>query len=82
MADDERDNRDAEDAEPFVPFDEARQRPKTIDAGAADVGGVADHFTDSSENVVDEDDFAGKEDGLPGDNTAIFQRGTTIIPPS
>jgi len=80
--DKQRDNLDATDGpQPLVDVDEARKRPKTVDAGAPDVGGVADHFTDSSENVVD-GDFTGKEDGLPGDDTAIFQRGATIIPPS
>lgn len=68
-------------SKPLVSVDEARERPKTIDAHAADVGGVADHVTDTSATAVEDDEFTGKEDGLPGDKSAIFQRGVTSVPP-
>lgn len=67
---------------PFVSVDEARERPKTVDANAPDVGGVADDVSDTSVDVEDDDDRTDKEDGLHGDDTAIYQRGATLMPPS
>jgi len=66
---------------PFVSVDAASERPKTVDPNAEDVGGVADQSTHIPAQVAEDDDPAGKEDGLPGDGSAIYQRGATIIPP-
>lgn len=68
--------------EPFIDPDEARERPVSLPAAEGDGDAThGDQFTDDSGNTYEDGPPTGKEDGLPGEDGAIYQRGTTLLPP-
>lgn len=69
---------DRGEIEPLIDVDEARQRPRRLDtlADQPDTGDLTD-YPDAPLTDAEEDEA----DIVPGDKSAIYERGTIILPP-
>jgi hypothetical protein len=66
----------ATDRDPLIDIDEARERPRSLEqlTDQPDTGKLT---SPPDETTADHDD----DSIIPGDSSAIYERGTTIIPP-
>ena len=64
--------------EPLIDIEEARERPRSLEqlTDEPDIGGLTDN-PDETSNDADRD----SADIVPGDKSAIYERGTIIMPP-